>query len=309
MPKRQFPRRKIHVPTTQVRSDADLLELRDLKFWNSGYQYSIVVIDAFSRLVWAEPLKKKEATHTAKALKLLIDKRGWTSRLLYTDAGREFTGAPFQRVLQGADIQHRICSSEDFHCPFVERVIRTLKEKLFQAMTSEYTRRWVDLLPKIVSTYNLTRHSAVQMSPKDAHIPSNYIEAMRRTVPMTDLKTTPPKYKFKKGDLVRILKSRTVFDKGYLPRFTWEIFRIKERANQRPLDKYAVPAYSLEDLQGEEIVHAVFYEPELVLVHENQLTGPTPIREILQQKGDRVLVWFQGTPKSSAVWLPRSRIV
>ena len=311
VPRRQWPHRRIHVPSMHVRCDADLFELQDLKQWNSGYQYGFVVIDAFSRKVWAQPVKTKEAKHSADALLSMLTTQHLHTQLLYTDGGKEFSGGAFQRVLTENDIQHRVCTSNDFHCPFVERVIRTLKEKLFQAMTSGYTRRWVDLLPKIVATYNQTRHSGVRMPPEQAHQPGNYLEAMRHTVPMAPLQQQqrPTKYKFSAGDLVRILKSREAFHKGYLPRFTWEIFRVKQRANQRPVDKHAPPAYTLEDLDGEEIEHAVFYEPELVRVHESQLTGPAPVREILQQRGDQVLVWFQGYPKASAKWMPRSRIV
>ncbi len=314
-PPRQYPHRRIHVANTRVRYDADLLELRDLKSWNSGYQYALIVIDTFSRYVWASALKNKEASVVAKAFSVLRDDDAMPPPLLlYTDAGKEFVGAPFQKVLASMKIKHRICTSDEFHCPFVERVIRTVKEKLFQAMTSSSTRRWVDLLPKIVSTYNLTRHSATKLSPSEAQQPGNYLHVMRQVVPMAPLSSSSssikPTYKYSKGDLVRILKSRSAFDKGYLPRFTWEIFRVRERATtNRPSDAYAVPAYILEDLNGDEIVHSVFYEPELVRVHAQQLKAAAPVREVLKQRGDDILVWFQGYPKASAVWLPRSRLV
>lgn len=312
-PNKKFPRRPIRVLTPRARYDADLLELRDLKPWNSGYQYGLIVIDIFTRYVWAKALKNKEASSTGAAWSDLIQEEQMPPPLtVYTDAGREFIGAAFQNVLKKyGGSKHRICSSDDFHCPFVERVIRTLKEKLFQAMTSEYTRRWIDLLPRIVNTYNSTTHSATKFTPNNAKDPKNFLSVVHNSVPLVDAEDQKqPKYKFKIGDYVRILKGQSPLDKGYLPRFTWEIFKVKSYANMKqPTDRYAVPAYILEDLDGEEIQHAVFYEPEMVYIHPKQLHGPAPIREILKQQDNKVLVWFHGYPKSKATWIPRSRLV
>lgn len=321
--RRQFPRRSILVPTPRLRIDGDLLELRDLASWNSGYNYALVLIDAFTRFVWTENMKNKESGTTAAALERLHrdDPEHLTALYIYTDAGREFLGAPFQSAVKKLGMQHRVGSSEEFHCPFVERVIRTLKEKMFQAMTASHTRRWVDLLPRVVDTYNQTQHSGTGMSPLEARDPTRYLEALGRTYPPARAAAAgkkappPPKYRFKAGDLVRILKGRgsgaaVGMNKGYLPNFSWEIFRVRAQANTRPHDRERGPAaYILEDLNGEEIENAVFYEQELVRVHPDQLKGPAPIREILDQKGDRILVWFQGHPKSSAVWLPRENLV
>lgn len=309
----QYPHRRIHVAASYVRIDGDLIELRDLASWNDGHNYILVLIDAFSRFVWAKPIKKKDGDTTAAALKSLIDEnKDLSTILLYTDGGKEFLAAPFQAILKKNSWLHRICTSEDFHCPFVERVIRTLKEKLFQAMTAQYSRRWIDLLNKIVNTYNHTSHSATSLSPMEAKQPENHFQVMKRVVPMQPPAGSKqmPAYHYKKGDLVRIAKSKTAFDKGYLPRFTWEIFRIHKRANDRPHDRYSVPAYILEDLQGELIEHAIFYEPELVRIHPDQLTdSAAPIREILAQRGDQIKVWFQGYPKKDAKWISRQKLV
>ena len=317
--KRQFPRRKLLISVPKLRLEGDLLELRDLSSWNSGVNYALVLIDAFTRFVWVEALKNKESKSVADAFLRLhrADPDNLQPLYLYTDAGREFTGAPFQAVMKQLGIQHRVGTAEEFHCPFVERVIRTLKEKLFQAMTAQHTRKWVDILPLVVKTYNQTEHSSIGMSPGEARQPENYLSALQNTHPLkggTPTTGSGKKYHYKKGDLVRILKGRegpAGMHKGYTPNFSWEIFRIKARANTRQHDKHPSrpPAYILEDLKGEVIENAVFYEPELVRVHPDQLTRPFPIREILAQKGDRVLVWFQGHAKSEAVWLPRANLV
>ena len=322
MKQRQFPRRKILVPCPKIRIDGDLLELRDLSPWNEGYNYALILIDAFTRFVWSCNMKTKDSKTTSDAFLKLYnsDSENRQPVYLYTDAGKEFLGAPFQSVLLKVGIKHRVCSSEEFHCPFVERVIRTLKEKLFQAMTAEHTRKWIDLLPLVVKTYNQTVHSSISMKPTDAKESENYLKALSSSYPLkfrprkSSAATTRVKYQYKAGDLVRILKRRegpAGMHKGYLPNYSWEIFRVKARANDRKCDKNfeRPPAYILEDLKGEVIEHSVFYESEMVRVHPDQLNAPAPVREILNQKGNQVLIWFQGQEKKDAVWLPRSNLV
>lgn len=316
--RRQFPRRIIRVPTRGVRVDADLIELGDLSPWNAGHRYILVLIDAFSRYVWAKPMKNKQSDTAANALKHIIARGQETNRfhtlVLYSDGGREFIGAPFQSVLKREKIKHRICTSNDYHCPFVERVIRTIKEKLFQAMTSSLTRTWLDLLPKVVSTYNQTIHSSTNQRPIDANKEEyqlRVLSTLNRKQRLQYSQHKSVRYTFRVGDLVRILRGDdgALGRKGYLPRFTWEIFRVRKLATDRALDLGGPPAYILEDLNGELIEHAIFYESELSLVHPDQLLRESPIREILAEKGGKVKVWFLGFPKADAQWIDRRKLV
>lgn len=312
--KLQFPRRVIQVATSRVRADGDLIELGDLAPWNKGYRYIFTVIDAFSRYLWVVPLKTKEASATATALQNIISKEKFHTLSLYTDGGTEFSGASFQSVLKKAGIKHRICTSDDFHCPFVERVIRTVKEKLFQAMTANFTRTWLPFLPQVVAAYNKTIHSATKMRPTEATQPENYLSVLKqleRRRLRIGSGAGGKKYKFQVGDTVRVLLANggPLRTKGYLPRYSWEIFRIRKRANDRAHDRPGAPAYILEDLQGELIEHALFYEPELSKIHPDQLKAKAPIREILEEKGDQVKVWWQGFPKAGATWISRSNLV
>ena len=66
------------------------------------------------------------------------------------------------------------------------------------------------------------------------------------------------KPKFKVGDKVRISKyKRNVFDKGYTPNWSEEIFTVNEIQSTIPV------TYRLKDLRDEDI-QGSFYEPELL---------------------------------------------
>ena len=73
-----------------------------------------------------------------------------------------------------------------------------------------------------------------------------------------DMKQSSPKPRFKIGDKVRISKyKRKVFDKGYTPNWTEEIFLVDKIQSTNPI------TYRLKDLNNEEIPGS-FCDPELL---------------------------------------------
>ena len=71
------------------------------------------------------------------------------------------------------------------------------------------------------------------------------------------------KLKFKIGDRARISSSNAVFDKGYYPNYTYELYKIKAIKSKIP------PMYSIEDSTGEEIKGS-FYESEMVKTQQKE---------------------------------------
>ena len=65
-----------------------------------------------------------------------------------------------------------------------------------------------------------------------------------------------PPYKFKMGDQVRISRSKKLFEKGYLPNWSEEIFTISKRIPRNP------PVYKVKEFDEDEL-EGTFYEQEL----------------------------------------------
>ena len=109
---------------------------------------------------------------------------------------------------------------------------------------------------KYSKKYNNTRHSAIKMTPTEAskHKNSKHVFAnLYRDL----LYSQHDSAQFSVGDRVRISKyKRPVFDKGYTPNWTEEIFVIDKVLNTNPI------TYRLTDLMGEE-VSGSFYQQEL----------------------------------------------
>ena len=96
-----------------------------------------------------------------------------------------------------------------------ERFVRTLKNKIFKHMTAISENVYFDVLDDIVNKYNSTVHRTVKMKPIDVTF-NSYAEYNK------DFNKKDPK--FKVGDYVRISKYKNIFDKGYSPNWSEEIF-------------------------------------------------------------------------------------
>jgi AAA+ superfamily predicted ATPase len=93
-------------------------------------------------------------------------------------------------------------------------------------------------------------------------------------------------------------------DKGYLPNFTEEFFKIKQVKIGRPT------VYLLEDLKGDS-VQGIFYEEELSAYNETEETAYKVEKNLGRKtvKGKKfVLVKYKGWPDKFSEWLPAENV-
>ena len=55
-------------------------------------------------------------------------------------------------------------------CSLSERFNRTLKEKIYRYMIANVTRKFIDVVPSLVSGYNNTIHTATKMRPAEINM-------------------------------------------------------------------------------------------------------------------------------------------
>ena len=92
---------------------------------------------------------------------------------------------------------------------------------------------YYDKLDNLVKSYNNTKHSSIKMIPMEASNKKNegtvYFNLYSDMEPLSNSK-------FKVGDKVRISKyKRPVFDKGYTPNWTEELFKVDKIQYRNPI--------------------------------------------------------------------------
>ncbi len=126
---------------------------------------------------------------------------------------------------------------------------------MWKYFTANNTLKYVDVLQKLVRSYNHSRHCSIGMRPFDVNVENESTSVVwERLYGNEASKRT--KYKFRVGDQVRISKARRMFKKGYFPNWTEEVFTITKQIPRKP------PVYKIADYHGDEL-EGTFYEEEL----------------------------------------------
>ena len=106
-----------------------------------------------------------------------------------------------------------------------KRFIRTLNKEIYKYMTSVSKNVYIDRLDNIVDKYNNRYQSAIKMKPVDVKS-STYIDSSKES--------NNKDHKFKIGDIIRILKYKNNFTKGYISTWSEDVFVIKKVKNILP---------------------------------------------------------------------------
>ena len=288
--KRKFLRRATITPGAHFQMQADLIDFSALKKFNDNCKYILVLIDVFSKVAQAIPLKNKNSSSVIEAFTELLQNTHFSK--LQTDRGTEFTNAPFRRWLKEKHIELFHSHNFDTKATIAERFIRTLKEKLWRYFTHTNTRRYIEILPKLIHSYNHSFHRSIQRTP--ASVDSKNQEEVWQTL-YGDRVVKDPKWNV--GDWVRLSINKARFRKGYLPAWTEEIFTIHRAFRGSP------PYYEIKDDHGE-IIEGTFYGEELQKVIKGDVFK---IEKILKQrrrgKQHQFLIKWVGYPNSFNSWI------
>jgi len=149
--------------------ECDLLDVKSYAKYNDNYRYILSAIDVFSKFLYLIPVKTKSGPAFTAAFRSIFDDKPklhlprpvWVG----TDKGKEFFNKDFQDMLRDEGIQFQVCKNPDVKCAVVERVQRTIRDRLYKYLTYKNTFRYIDVLPKFVRAYNDTVHSTTDMAP------------------------------------------------------------------------------------------------------------------------------------------------
>lgn len=120
----------------------------------------------------------------------------------------------------------------------VERLNRTIQGRMFKVFRMRGNHKWVDVLPKIMDGYARSWHSSIKLEPINANtdnpdtvarvynalygprsrlnrgLKAEVLKPAGRTVPL--------------NTNVRVGRTKNIFEKGYTPNFTDEVFKVNK---------------------------------------------------------------------------------
>ena len=177
--------------------------MQKLSKWNKGYKYLWMVLDLFSKYGWIVPLRTKTGLEVSQALASIF--RGNKPKMLWVDKGKEYYNRHVLDLLAKDEIE--IYSTENEEKSSVcERWNRTIETKMYKRFPIQNNTVYIDILPKILSSYNNSKHRSIGMTPKGARKPENYGKVYFHLYGDLGIPAAQAKPTFAVGDRVRISK-------------------------------------------------------------------------------------------------------
>ena len=176
----------------------DLANMQSMQKFNDGHRYLLVCIDVFSKYAWVVPSKK--GLSLVDAFKTILSS-GCKPEKIITDRGTEFFSKHSKALLKDEDIELYNTYNET-KASVVERLIRTLKTRLWRYFMANKTMRYIDTLPDLVHSHNHTVHRSIKRKPAEVTI-KNEKKVWHRLYGDHD-EVKHQAYKLKIGDQVRI---------------------------------------------------------------------------------------------------------
>lgn len=294
--RKNFARRQTQMRGIEDSLQADLVEMIPYATKNKNMRYILTVINIFSKKAYARALKNKTGREVTRAMTSILDSIEHSIKNLHVDRGSEFYNGVMQKMLTDRGI-HLYSTFSSKKAAIIERFNRTLKSKMWKIFSLRGSYKWIDILSKLINEYNDTKHRTIGMKPNQVNKRNeqqllNTVYNYRHTI------TNTHKPKFQIGDPVRLSKYKNLFDKGYTPNWTTEIFKIRKIV-------YTVPiTYLIESLSGEEILGTVYAE-ELQLAKHSDLYL---VERIIRKRGDKCYVKWLGFDSSHNSWITKNDI-
>ena len=190
----------------------DLIEYQssDYQYSNDGNKFILVLIDVFSKKAYARPVRRKNKFEVSMAMESILNNLEHFPNTLITDEGLEFYNKNVEEVLDKFGIHHYSIKTK-MKASVAERFIRTLKSRLERYFVENKTKRWVDILDNMIDNYNNTPHRSIGMTPNQVS-DENADKVFKQLFPDLHLVAKP---RLKVNDLVRTLKEKNIFEKGY----------------------------------------------------------------------------------------------
>ena len=308
--RKRFPRRPIMVHGVGRLWQGDL----GIMFEYDNYVGFLLCVDVFSRALFCEMLKGKDAETVRTAFKKIFKKAGLKPDVLETDKGSEFIGN--KRFFEAEEIYFKVKTGRH-KAAFAEKGIQIVKRRLYRLLRAFTTQNWPKYFSQVVLAINKSPNPAIgNLRPSDIKTPEDdpkvdRAHGLKEDVSFQQQKVNQKKYEAKKsvlqkGDHVHAEFGPQSFEKSF-DSPNYQLFRIaRVHAGKMPI------LYKLEDLKGDPVV-GYFYKEQLTKANEPKNGETFRIDKILKEEKingvDSIYVKYLHYPPKFNQWIPRSNLV
>ena len=237
-PKKNYPTNKIVYNFVDEIWSIDLADFSDYKTINNkGFRYIFVIIDNYSKYLWAIPLKNKYSQTITNEFSNIITISKRSPLKIESDRGKEWYNSIFQNFLKSKN-NHHYSGYTDKGPSIAERVIKTVRSLLKKPVFEKGRADWLSELPSVIKQYNNTFHHSIKMTPNQAS------KKVNEKLVFSNLRDNRVKRqpKFKLGDLVRTADIKRVFSKGDSTNWSYKLYTITEVIHD------TIPSYRIDYL-------------------------------------------------------------
>jgi len=244
-------------------AQVDLADLRKYRYTNRGFQYALVFVLVFSKIIKIKLIKKKTSKVVADAMKEILEELGTPYILrLQSDKGSEFYGKEFRQLMKQYSIVHFSTTSEDVKAQLAESAVKHFHQFTERHMTAIGKKVYYNVVDHYVWLHNNRKSDQHGYKPTEVNY-NNSLIVFKRLYPeiLKRKRRFPLRFKFAVGAKVRIAIKAHQFRHQYTSSYSRNLYIIRERLASDPV------TYRLNDSDGN-LMLPIFYEEELIQQNE-----------------------------------------
>jgi len=189
----------------------DLGDFQPFSNENKGNKYILIGVDVVSRQIRAVPVRSKHSENMIIAFDTILKQIPVQLRSAYSDNGREFTSKAMMDYFKSKEILKTSSKAAEIKASLAERALRTLKDRLYAYFESQGSKKWIDVLPKLVEAINNSENRTIGVAPSTINL-KNWFKIWRKHHSAKN-NTIKGKSFLKLGDSVRLALHRSIIEK------------------------------------------------------------------------------------------------
>lgn len=171
----------------------------------------------------------------------------YTPRNWGMDGGLEFNNKISRQFFAKHGITQFVTKTQ-MKAALAENMIKHIKAKIYRYLSFNQTKKYLDILPILVKTYNNKVHSAHNHKPGsiNKNMDGEIFSILYKR--LIDTPRPPPVYFV--GQKVRVISKRLVFKKYYKANYSQQLFKIAEIIPSYPIFTYKIATLDGEPVQS-----------------------------------------------------------